>query len=151
MRMRRREEEGFELPLVPMIDMMLVLLIFFMVATTLKKPELAKKEQVENKLPPQLPIRLPASEIALEAPDENAPVIIGLDVRGNRYFNSNPILLQSLRQQLQRISETNPQQLIRIEADQSVPYSQVIELIELCRMERLNNIGLHTRQAGRYQ
>ena len=36
---RKREEEAFEINLVPMIDCMLILLIFFMVATSIKHAE----------------------------------------------------------------------------------------------------------------
>ncbi|MBA2482267.1 MAG: biopolymer transporter ExbD [Planctomycetes bacterium] len=44
MNIRVEEEETIELPIVPMIDCAFLLLVFFLIATTMKKPESQEKQ-----------------------------------------------------------------------------------------------------------
>src|SRR4051812_41493803 len=134
MRSRRRsEDESFEINLVPMIDCMLILLIFFMVATTIKH---AEKE---------LPIELPAASAAVNAKPNAELLTLAVDRKGQKYLRSEPITTELLHRQLADISAKNPAQPIRIDGDRSVPYERIVELVELCQFYGLRDIHLHTR------
>jgi biopolymer transport protein ExbD len=131
---RKREEEAFELNLVPMIDCMLILLIFFMVATTIKHSE------------KELPIELPQSGAAVARQVEENLLVLAVDREGNKYVRSEKVTTDALHQQIREIAQRNPQQQVRIDADRLTKYEDVVELIELCQFEGLRNIGLHTRE-----
>jgi biopolymer transport protein ExbD len=134
MRSRRRsEEESFEINLVPMIDCMLILLIFFMVATTIKHSE------------KELPIQLPEASAAVDAAPAGNLLTLAVDRNGQKYLRSEPISTELLHRQLAQIAAADPTQPVRIDADRSVEYERVVELVELCQFYGLRNINLHTR------
>ena len=83
-RRRRRHEDEMELNLIPMIDVMLILLIFFMVATTIKHGEKA------------LPIELPKAEGAVEQRAADDLLVIGVDRAGNKYIGSERVTTDAL-------------------------------------------------------
>jgi len=134
MRVKQEEEEPFEIPLIPMIDCMLVLIIYFLVSTTMKKME------------KELPIELPDSGAAVQKEELPQMVILGLDKAGNKYFNALPVTTEVFHQKIEEIAKTQPKARIRIDADKDSRYEDVIELVSLCQFQGLTAIGLHTRR-----
>ncbi len=134
MRIRHDHEENFELPLVPMIDVMMVLLIFFMVATTLKVTQT------------ELPVILPESAASLEVPVESNVLVIGIDQTGRKYIDGNPTTTEDLHLRLQKAAAQGANQPVRLDIDRNTRYEQIIEVLELCQFEGLKNVGFHTRK-----
>jgi len=134
MRVKQEEEEPFEIPLIPMIDCMLVLIIYFLVATTMKKME------------KELPIELPDSGAAIQKEEVPQMIILGLDKAGNKYFNALPVTTEVFHQKVEEVAKTQPGARVRIDADKDSRYEDVIELVSLCQFQGLTGIGLHTRR-----
>jgi len=132
-RRHRSDEEGFEINLVPMIDCMLILLIFFMVATTIKHTE------------KELPIELPSASASVDAAPADNLITLAVDRKGQKYLKSEPISTELLHRELARMAAANPMQPVRIDGDRAVYYEQVVELVELCQFYGLRNVHLHTR------
>ena len=132
-RRRRRPEAEMELNLIPMIDIMLILLIFFMVATTIKHTEKA------------LPIVLPKAEAAVDQKPPDDLLIIGVDQAGNKYIGSERVTTDALHDRIRASAQKNPDQPVRVDADRQTPYEQVVEVIQLCEFEHLRNVSLHTQ------
>src|SRR5438874_537007 len=99
---RRREEEAIEINLIPMIDCMLILLIFFMVATTIKHYE------------KELPIELPRADAAINKQVEEDLLVLAVDQRGQKYIKGTPVTTELLHD---RLKSTPPTQRVRIDAD----------------------------------
>jgi biopolymer transport protein ExbD len=137
MRIKLDNEEHFELPLVPMIDMMLVLLIFFMVATTLKVTQ------------PEIPVELPDSSASLNVKQEPNVLVIGLDRSGLKYLNGVLTTTGQLHVQLKEAAARDAKQPVRLDIDRGISFEKVIEVIDLCQFEGLKNIGFHTRPPGK--
>jgi biopolymer transport protein ExbD len=142
MRVKKPEEEPFEIMLIPMIDCMLVIIIFFLVATTLKSHER------------ELPLDLPKANAALSI--EQAPdiFIIGVDRAGVPYLSNGefiePVNTEQLQQKVREVAVANPNRQIRIDADRLTKFEDVIRVVDLCQFVGLKNVGLHTRaEAGR--
>jgi biopolymer transport protein ExbD len=134
MRSRRRtEDESFEINLVPMIDCMLILLIFFMVATTIKHYE------------KELPIELPRSDASINKQVEDDLLILAVDKAGQKYIRAQPVTTEMMHQQLSEIAQANPSQRVRIDADRATKYEDIVEIIELCQFHGMRNVGVHTR------
>lgn len=130
---RRRHDAEMEINLIPMIDIMLILLIFFMVATTIKHSEKA------------LPIELPRSAAAMDQPANEAVLVLGVDALGNKYVGPDRVPTSVLHDRIRAAAEKNVDQPVRIDADRKTSYEQVVEVIELCQFEGLRNVRLHTR------
>lgn len=140
MRIRRQEDDNAEVQMAPLIDCVFLLLIFFLVATTLKKLE------------KELPLELPQSAAAIEKEVEPDLLILAVDKHGQKYIGSEPVTTDMLHKRVKEAAARNPRQRVRVDADRQTPYEQVIELIELCQFEGLRDVGLHTRKdaPGRY-
>jgi biopolymer transport protein ExbD len=142
MRVKKPEEEPFEIMLIPMIDCMLVIIIFFLVATTLKSHER------------ELPVDLPAANAALSIEQQPDIFIIGVDRVGVPYLSNGefiePVNTEQLHQRVREAAVANPNRQVRIDADRLTKFEDLIRVIDLCQFEGLKNVGLHTRpEAGR--
>ncbi len=137
MRVRRPDDEPFEIPLIPMIDCMLVIIIFFLVATTLKHHAR------------ELPVELPDSTAAVEAAVPPDVLVIGVDRAGATWLGEadrpRPVSTEQLHQNLRDAARDNPGRRIRVDADRAAPFEYVVRVLDLCEFEGLRNVGLHTR------
>ncbi len=138
MRTKKPEEEPFEIMLIPMIDCMLVIIIFFLVATTLKNR--AK----------ELPLDLPESAAALNIEQPPDLLIIGIGKDGRTFLGSGdliePVDTERLHQRLRAAAKLNPNQRVRIDGDRNARFEDIVHIVDLCQFEGLKNVGLHTRK-----
>ena len=139
MRINLGEEEQPEIGLIALIDCIFFLLMFFMVATSFKQKTDFEKQK-------QLPLVLPESSASL-AIANNIPnvVVIGIDKSGIIYFNGVKTSIQDLQTQLHIQASKNPTQRIRIDGDQMAAYQHIIRILDLCQLEGLTNLSMHTR------
>ena len=135
MRIRhRRADDDPEVQMAPLIDCVFLLLIFFLLATTLKKIE------------KELPLELPHSAAAIDVAEEPDLLIISIDKFGRKYVGSELMGTRALHEYVKSVARKDPKRRVRVDADENVPYRHVVEVIELCRFEGLRNVGLHTRK-----
>lgn len=134
MRIRVEEDEPVDVQMAPLIDCVFLLLIFFLVATTLKKVE------------KELPIELPQSAAAVDARLEDTTLVIGVDRAGAIHIKGERVTLSMLHDQLRQAAAADPEQRVRIDADQSTEFQHVVHVLDLCQFEGLTNVGLHTRK-----
>ena len=130
----RRTEEDPQVQMAPLIDCVFLLLIFFLLATTLKKIE------------KELPLELPHSAAAIDVAEEPDLLIISVDRAGRKYIGAEPLGTRALHTYIKSAARKNPDQRVRVDADELARYRDVIEVIELCQFEGLRNVGLHTRK-----
>ncbi|HEY2883110.1 MAG TPA: biopolymer transporter ExbD [Pirellulales bacterium] len=126
--------------LIPMIDCMLVIIIFFLVATTLK---------IQAK---QLPLDLPVSTAALNVDQPPDLFIIAVDRTGQPYLNLGsglePVDTERLHQRIREVARANPNQRVRIDGDRAARFEDMVRIVDLCAFEGLKNVGLHTKTAS---
>lgn len=115
----------------PLIDCVFLLLIFFLVATTLKK--------LDRQLPVDLPPALQAAEVAT-APET---LIIGVDVEGQTWLNGAVATTGVLMRQLDEVAASESDRPIRIDADRSVPFEHVVKVLEALNVRSLSNVAVH--------
>lgn len=138
MRIRKRHaDQDFEIPLIPMIDCLFVLLVFFLVATTLKKTE------------KELPINLPLSGAAIDAEQKEDILVLSVDGKGQKYLGTEPVSTEILHQRLTAAALADPNRRVRLDADVNTPYVAVVELIELCEFNNLRNVGFRTKNSSK--
>jgi biopolymer transport protein ExbD len=134
---RGREREPLELNLVPMIDVMLVILIFLMITTTYSKYT-------------ELQINLPQAdaEKQLERPGE---ITVLVNLQGQYVVNRSPVTFISVEQlagELKRAGGASTDPVVVISADAGATHQSVIRVMEAARVAGLQRITF-TTQASR--
>jgi len=132
-----------EINVIPLVDITLVILIIFMVTTSFEK----KKPTPPSEPPLVLPVELPYAAAAVEQPDAEETLVLGVDRNGRKYIGADPVTTEVFQQRLKEAAAKNPQRRIRIDADREARYLDVVEVIELCEFEGLRNVGLHATNA----
>lgn len=132
MRMIAEEEDKAEVSMGPMIDCVFLLLIFFLVATMLKKDDR------------DIDITPPVSESAVKLkPDDNV-LVIGIDKDGGLYYQGVETTTNELHENLKRIAIDEPDKRIRLDADEATPFHRVVEVLDICQFRGLKNVGIRT-------
>jgi biopolymer transport protein ExbD len=129
---RGRQKEEPEINLVPMIDVLLVILIFLVITTTYSKFA-------------ELEINLPQS--AADAVDKNIErpnvIDISIDAAGGYTVNGAPVKfsgIENLKNALQSAADDKSDPLIIINADAKATHQSVINVMEAARVAGYNKI-----------
>jgi biopolymer transport protein ExbD len=119
---RRRKshppEEDF--PMTPMIDMVFLLLVFFMTVSTLARAD----KQVELDLPESS-----ESDVPEDLSDRGT---VSLDADGNIYLGARPLTLEKMQSEMKAALEFNPDLRVHVRADQKTPYHQIKKVLRAC-------------------
>ncbi len=126
------DDENVEIQMTPMIDCVFLLLIFFLVATVLKK--------IDN----ELKVDLPISAAAMKTPTENEMLIISIDSEGKFHIGAAPVSLEMLHSKLKEVARENKDRRVRIDGDKKAPFQSLVHIMDLCKFEGLTNVGIHT-------
>ncbi|NBX91889.1 MAG: biopolymer transporter ExbD [Proteobacteria bacterium] len=118
-----------EINITPFVDVMLVLLIIFMVATPL----------MESGIPIQLP---KASAKAL--PQGEDPIILTLTKDNHIFLGKAEVPSNELEMKIRSVFEKREKQEILIRADSSLPYGSVAAAMASVKNAGINKIGLVT-------
>jgi biopolymer transport protein ExbD len=105
-----------EVPIVPMIDILFILLVFFIVSTTFKKP----REILRIELPTVREI--PSDVVA----DERS--IIAVDALGNVTLDSLAVPEGLLQSYLAAYQKQNPGRKLELEADKKLPLERLLQV-----------------------
>jgi len=133
MRFRRKFEPQSAINLVPMVDVVFQLVLFFLVSTTLA-------------LVPGIRLQLPASGTAESVAVRQLVVTVVSPTE--LWFNNEPVASPAeLDARLAGMTDADRQALesVIIEADQQVPYGLMIEVLDALRRNGLKDVGLRTR------
>ena len=131
---RGREREPLEINLVPLIDVMMVILIFLMITTTYSKYT-------------ELQINLPTAEAEKqrERPNEIAVLV---NAQGQYVVNRNPVPFKSVEQladELRRAGGPLKDPVIVISADAAATHQSVVRVMEAARIAGLSQITFTTQ------
>jgi len=125
--MKRRE--NLPIDLTPLIDVVFILLIFFIVSSVFKKEELA------------LILDLPSSH-AKEVEVDVKQVAIELSPTKLAY-KGKEVTLEQLERNFENVLDKKQAVLFRI--DKKVSYEKVVEVLDLLQKYNLNNLALITQ------
>jgi len=124
------EQVGFQLA--PMIDVMFLLLCFFVVS------------QIYAQWETEIDITLPTAQTG-DVPDRMpAEIIVNVRHDGNMVVNQREFDQAGLAHLLKRIVDIYPGQPILIRADQETAYKHVVGILDLCRQCDIWNISFAT-------
>ena len=126
--MKRRESLGLDLT--PVIDVVFILLIFFIVSSVFKKDELA------------LILNLPTSN-AKEIKVDEEQIFIELN-KDKLAIKGIEVSFSSLEDNLKAVKNKDKAVVVRI--DKKVEYERVVKVLDLLQKYNLNNLALVTNE-----
>ncbi|MCP4914956.1 MAG: biopolymer transporter ExbD [Oligoflexia bacterium] len=109
-----------EINMTPLIDIMLVLLILFMVTSSVS-------------LESGLDVDLPEASTTSEQSGEQSVVIISLDKSGNISINGEKTTLETIQEDLKKSFETEKTDLVILEGDKNSTLEMTIQLMDLAK------------------
>ena len=126
---RRRAEFGIDL--MPLIDVVFLLLIFFLITTSFAKP---KEEQ-------QLPVNLPSGVTGSDTQSDD-PVTIVVAADGRVRFQDEEIEGADLAERLAKLREDRPDAAIMLRGDTDAAHGNVVETLDAIKESGFNKVNL---------
>ncbi|MCW7536622.1 biopolymer transporter ExbD [Aquabacterium sp. A7-Y] len=115
-----------DINMTPLIDVMLVLLVIFMIAAPL--------------MTASLKLDLPRSEAARPDPVP-AFIAVALTPAGELFLGDEKLAPEAFAERVSAAARQNPELEVQLQADRSVPYGQVAELIGTLQLAGLHRIA----------
>ncbi len=132
--MKKRARESIIPDITPLIDVVFLLLIFFMVSSVFKRDELA------------LLLNLPESKFGEETEDSQ-PDLISLELtKTDIAFNGKKITFDQLDKHLKSIAKSKKETPVDIRIDKLVRYERIVTLFDKLKKHQLSNISLVTEK-----
>lgn len=131
---RGQQKEPLEINLVPMIDVMLVILIFLMITTTYSKYT-------------ELQINLPSARADRQVQRPNEVTVL-VNAQGQYVVNRSPVPFRSIEQladELRRAAAPLQEPVMVISADANATHQAVIRVMEAARLAGLAQITFTTQ------
>jgi biopolymer transport protein ExbD len=126
-----RERTRPVLPLAAMVDMMFLLLIFFMTASLYREQER------------QIDVTLPGAETA-EPGAHKAPIIITVNAEGVIFMGEQAYDLAKLRAALSQLAGQVPNESVLIRGDRQSQFGLVIQVLDMARAVGIQDVAVAT-------
>jgi len=117
----RADNHGASIELTPIIDMVFLLLVFFLVATTFHQTER------------EMQVALPQAAFAGPISTSLREIIINVDVDGNIIVSGRTISPQDLQVLIEEAVATNPGQKVTVRGDRRTAYANVVRVLDICK------------------
>lgn len=124
-----RKKTEVHLDLTPLIDVVFLLLIFFMVSTSFEKTH-------------WLDLTLPeVDETTQEAVADTKQIVIAVDERGQYFVNDDQSVINTVEELREKLAKlANADSVIVIHGDASAPHGAVIQLLDILGQLKVVNI-----------
>lgn len=124
----RRQSGGIaEINMTPLIDMVFILLIFFIVTTSF-----VKETGVE--------VNRPAADTAVE--QEHANILVAIRANDEIWIDNRQIDRRAVRANVERLHAENPEGAVIIMADQDARTGLLIEVMDQARLAGVPNVSI---------
>lgn len=110
-----------ELNLVPMMDVLMTILTFFIIISM----TLTTQQGVD--------VTLPSADAGVSEQKTPDPLIVGLNQQGQLSLGSQTVTKDQLAQQMVNYLNNNPQGAVILKADSELPYKNVVKLLGTMR------------------
>ena len=120
------------LNLAPMIDVVFLLLIFFMVATTFSRQE------------KEMDLDLPAAESGEVAAQEKEEIVVNVANDGVLRIKGEIVDNERMRVIFARAAANDPETPVTIRGDRASELQFVTDVMDACRVSGLSNVGIMT-------
>lgn len=119
--------------IVSLIDILVILLIFFIVTATFKKTQ------------PQVVIDLPQSKEASNSTTEVEPLVITVSAKEEIYLEEARLSVEELGAKVKQIQETTPNRPVALRADRGTPFGFIISIVDAMKGAGVKNLPAFTQ------
>jgi biopolymer transport protein ExbD len=136
MPLKLQHDEQPQLNLTPMIDVLFLLIIFFMVASTF------------GDLERSLDLKVPEVANAGESPTPARPLVINVHPDGHIEFEDQTVTIEELVARLASIRSGTSDPSVVIRGDAACPFQHVAAALAACRAAQISELGITVRTAS---
>lgn len=131
MEFKRSRKISTELEMAPLIDVVFLLLIFFMLTSSFSDPE-------------QIELKLPEAESSAQSTEDEV-LNVALDAEGTVYLNQSQLSLEELEDQLRPRFASKPDQPVLLKSDAGAQVEQMISVLDKIRLSGGTNVNIATQ------
>jgi biopolymer transport protein ExbD len=129
MKFRPKKQEVDNVDVSPLIDMVFILLIFFMVTTTFVKDM-------------KLDINRPSAASASKA--DSKVIRVYIDNTAQVYIDNQPVQLWAVQSKLRDLMRTSAEKSVLVISDDTIPVETLIDVVDECRMSGAKDVAVST-------
>lgn len=129
MRFRKEAEEDYSLQLTPLVDVIFLLLIFFMVSTAFID------------FTRRLDIQLPEAKAA-QVVEKVKSFVIEMGIDKKIHLNGKLVTMESLEAKIKSEMKTAARGSAIIKADKRLPYGNVVKVLGIVKDAKIRDIGI---------
>lgn len=133
MRLQDEADIPAQINIVPMIDVIFAILTFFIMSTLF----LTRSEG--------LPVNLPKAATANQQ-QVPAKITITVDAQGQVSVNRQAIAVENLTQRIKTLVGSNPESLVIINADETVPHGKIVTVMDQVRQVQGAKLAIATQK-----
>jgi len=134
MKLRDRKRSDFMVEMTPLVDVVFLMLIFFMVSTSFTVSDSLKLE-------------LPSSKSATQD-KQVKEVLISIDEHGQLYVQDEAVEDGALRRRVLNISKGDPNMRVVLRADANTRHGRVVYVMDTVRELGMGKLAIATVQVG---
>lgn len=131
MRFRQRKSQEIGVDMSPLIDMVFILLIFFMVSSTFVKDM-------------KLDLNRPGASSASKASSKVIRVYI--DKVGETYVDTQPVKVWAIQSKVRDMLRASTDGSVLVIADDAIAVEKLIEVVDQCRMAGAKDVAVATEK-----
>ncbi len=134
MKLRKKETKVDDIDISPLIDMVFILLIFFMVSSTFTKDM-------------QLELTRPGASSATKS--STKVIRLYIDKYSDIYLDGQPIKVWAIQGKMRDLLRASTERSVLVVTDEGVTADKLVEVVDQCRLAGAKDVGVSTqREAG---
>lgn len=130
-RMLQTQEESEEIDMTPMLDVVFILLIFFIVTASFVK---------------EAGIDVNRPEAATAVKKERANILVAISDKGDIWINKRKVDIRSVQANIERLKAENPQGTVVIQADKKSTTDTLIKVMDSARAAGVFDVSIAAQE-----
>jgi biopolymer transport protein ExbD len=114
-------ESNIHIDFIPMVDVLFNLVVFFLLATTIK--------QAEREMQIALPVARSGAPISAMMRE----IVVNVDAEGRMIVGGRPIASEDLRTIVSESVAANPEQKVTVRGDRTTAYANIVAVLDICK------------------
>jgi biopolymer transport protein ExbD len=131
-KMLQEQEEKEDIDMTPMLDVVFILLIFFIVTASFVK---------------EAGIDVNRPEAATAVKKERANILVAISDKGDVWINKRKVDIRSVQANIERLKAENPQGTVVIQADKKATTDTLIKVMDSARAAGVFDVSIAAQEA----
>lgn len=136
MKFAARKRRAPSIIIVSLVDILTILLIFFVVSTTFKKDQ------------PEVNINLPESKTASAQPAELEHAIVSVDAKDELKLDGETIAVEQLQEAVTNLPAERKSSIV-LKADQKASFGIIVKVMDALKLAGVKNLPAFTQGPGK--